>query len=96
MHRLDVRILDERLRGQLPHYATGGSAGLDLRAGFAYVLAGLMSQEEMVISGVHFVKRGYENLLGKLQGLGAQVEQVTLPGTDSKKERDLQPILAVI
>jgi dUTP pyrophosphatase len=30
--KLDVRILDERIRGQLPAYATGGSAGLDLRA----------------------------------------------------------------
>lgn len=30
--KLDVRILDSRLREQLPHYATGGSAGLDLRA----------------------------------------------------------------
>ncbi|HET9576301.1 MAG TPA: dUTP diphosphatase [Usitatibacter sp.] len=32
MKKLDVKILDERVRGQLPAYATGGSAGLDLRA----------------------------------------------------------------
>ena len=32
MKTLDVRILDERIRSQLPAYATGGSAGLDLRA----------------------------------------------------------------
>ena len=32
MRKLDVRILDERIRSQLPAYATGGSAGLDLRA----------------------------------------------------------------
>ena len=29
---LDIRILDERMRTQLPSYATAGSAGLDLRA----------------------------------------------------------------
>jgi len=29
---LDVRILDEKIRPHLPAYATGGSAGLDLRA----------------------------------------------------------------
>ena len=32
MHRIDIRILDERLKGQPPAYATSGSAGLDLRA----------------------------------------------------------------
>ncbi len=30
--KLDVKILDLRLRENLPQYATSGSAGLDLRA----------------------------------------------------------------
>lgn len=32
MHRIDVKILDSRLKDSPPHYATPGSAGLDLRA----------------------------------------------------------------
>ena len=32
MHCIDVKILDNRLRDSPPHYATAGSAGLDLRA----------------------------------------------------------------
>ena len=32
MRKLDIKILDERVRANLPSYATGGSAGLDLRA----------------------------------------------------------------
>ena len=32
MRKLEVKILDERIRGMLPHYATPGAAGLDLRA----------------------------------------------------------------
>lgn len=31
-HKIDVKILDERIREQPPHYATPGAAGLDLRA----------------------------------------------------------------
>ena len=32
MHRIDVKLLDPRLRDNPPHYATPGAAGLDLRA----------------------------------------------------------------
>jgi len=32
LRKLDIKILDERVRANLPSYATGGSAGLDLRA----------------------------------------------------------------
>jgi dUTP pyrophosphatase len=32
MKKLDVKILDERIREYLPQYSTTGSAGLDLRA----------------------------------------------------------------
>ena len=32
MHRVDIKLLDPRLREQPPAYATAGSAGLDLRA----------------------------------------------------------------
>jgi dUTP pyrophosphatase len=32
MKKLDIRVLDEKIRAQLPAYATQGSAGLDLRA----------------------------------------------------------------
>jgi len=32
MHRVDVKILDPRLKDNAPHYATAGAAGLDLRA----------------------------------------------------------------
>lgn len=30
--KVQVKIIDEKMRTQLPHYATNGSAGLDLRA----------------------------------------------------------------
>ena len=47
----------------------------DLRAGFAYVMAGLLSQEETTLSGLPYLDRGYENVEGKLASLGANVSR---------------------
>ena len=52
MKKIDVRIFDERLRGQLPQYATPGSAGLDLRACIDAPLTVLPGQTELVPSGI--------------------------------------------
>ncbi len=48
----------------------------DIRAGAALVCAGLAAQGETSISNVHFIDRGYEDLVGKLRSLGAQIERV--------------------
>ncbi len=48
----------------------------DLRAGFAYVMAALLAPDVSTISGVHYLDRGYENLVNKLTQLGANVERV--------------------
>ncbi len=55
----------------------------DLRAGFAYVLAGLLSPDETTLSDIYYVKRGYENLLGKLQAIGANIEQSGVSSTST-------------
>ncbi len=45
----------------------------DIRAGVALVLAGLVADGETVVSGAHHIGRGYEDLVGALQSLGASV-----------------------
>ena len=45
----------------------------DIRAGAALVLAGLVADGETTVSGVHHLDRGYPNMAGVLQGLGARV-----------------------
>lgn len=45
----------------------------DLRAGAALVLAGLGADGETVVAEAHHIERGYEDLAGKLRGLGADV-----------------------
>lgn len=47
----------------------------DLRAGFAYVLAALMAEGTSSLSGLPYLDRGYENLVEKLQALGASVQR---------------------
>jgi dUTP pyrophosphatase len=49
---LDVRILDPRLRGNLPQYSTGGAAGLDLRACIDKPLKLAPGAAELVPSGI--------------------------------------------
>ncbi len=58
----------------------------DLRAGFAYVMAGLLSQEETIISGLAYLDRGYENLTGKLQSLGANITRELKDGSKAKEK----------
>ena len=48
----------------------------DLRAGFAYVMAALISKDETIINGAHFLDRGYENIVGKLKSLGANITRI--------------------
>ena len=45
----------------------------DIRAGAALVVAALAAEGETVIDGVHHVDRGYEDLVGKLRILGADI-----------------------
>ena len=49
----------------------------DIRAGAALVVAGLVAEGETEVSGVEHIDRGYEDFVGKLQSVGANVERVT-------------------
>jgi UDP-N-acetylglucosamine 1-carboxyvinyltransferase len=46
----------------------------DIRAGLAYVLAALVAKGTSIIDGVEHLERGYEDLYGKLEAIGAQIE----------------------
>jgi dUTP pyrophosphatase len=69
---LDVRILDTRLRDQLPTYATQGSAGLDLRACLDEPLLLAPNAWQLVPTGlaIHLKDPGYAALILPRSGLG--------------------------
>ncbi len=50
---------------------------LDLRAGAAMVIAALAAKGETEIEDIHYIERGYEDLVEKLQALGADIERFT-------------------
>ncbi len=60
----------EKLKGA-PVMAT------DLRASVSLILAGLAAEGETVVNRVYHLDRGYEQLVRKLSGVGAQVERVS-------------------
>ena len=55
----------------------------DLRAGAAMVIAGLAADGTTVVEEVEFIERGYENIIGKLENLGASIKRVETPGRRS-------------
>ena len=48
----------------------------DLRAGAALVIAGLSAEGTTYVENIHFIERGYENLIEKLTGLGAKIRKI--------------------
>ena len=69
---LDVMILDERLRAQMPAYATPGSAGMDLRACLDAPLTLQPGAWQLVPTGmaIHLADPGYAALILPRSGLG--------------------------
>ncbi len=48
----------------------------DLRAGAALVIAGLAAQGTTEVENIHFIERGYENIVEKMRSLGADIRRV--------------------
>jgi len=48
----------------------------DLRAGAALIIAGLAAEGTTKLKNVHFVERGYENIIEKFTALGADIKRV--------------------
>lgn len=74
MKKLEVKILDERIRGMLPHYASAGAAGLDLRACLDEALLLAPGESQLVSSGIaiHVGDPGYAAVILPRSGLGAK------------------------
>lgn len=59
----------------------------DLRAGAAMVIAGMCAGGTTVVEDVHYIERGYENFVGKLNAMGADIEIVDFPEDNESQNR---------
>lgn len=72
MKTIDVKILDPRMKDQLPSYATSGSAGLDLRACLDAPLVIEPGTTHLVPTGlaIHLADPGYAAVILPRSGMG--------------------------
>jgi UDP-N-acetylglucosamine 1-carboxyvinyltransferase len=63
----------------------------DIRSGAALVVAALCAEGTTVLENVYHLDRGYQDIVAKLQGMGAQVTRV-----QSETGKDLQPDLSKV
>ncbi|MDO4360978.1 MAG: UDP-N-acetylglucosamine 1-carboxyvinyltransferase [Eubacteriales bacterium] len=59
----------------------------DLRAGAAMVIAGMCASGVTQVEDIHYIERGYENFVGKLRRLGADIEIVSFPDEQDGSEK---------
>jgi UDP-N-acetylglucosamine 1-carboxyvinyltransferase len=59
----------------------------DLRAGAAMVIAGLCAEGTTYIEDIHYIERGYEDFVGKLRALGADISIVDFPDDSDEPDK---------
>jgi UDP-N-acetylglucosamine 1-carboxyvinyltransferase len=102
--RFDYTVALERMGAQVhvfgphtavfhgPSHLSGSDAVItDLRAGATLVLAALAAEGESRVTGVEHVKRGYEDLVGKLSRVGARIREVD--GQQPEEEDEPRPLV---
>ena len=72
MKTIDLKIIDARMRDQLPNYATAGSAGLDLRACIEAPLSIEPGSTHLIPTGlaIHIADPAYAAMILPRSGLG--------------------------
>ena len=72
MKNIDLKILDSRMKDQLPQYATPGSAGLDLRACIDETITIAPGETHLIPTGIaiHIANQNYAAMILPRSGLG--------------------------
>ncbi len=60
-------------------FAAAPIRAVDLRAGAAMIIAGLCAVGKTTVEDIHHIKRGYDDIVGKLRSVGADIKEVNIP-----------------
>ena len=75
-----IQVQDRMALVQGVDHLTGAAVkACDLRAGAAIVIAGLAARGETKVEDIRFIERGYQNIVGKLRALGADIRCIDEP-----------------
>lgn len=82
LNRMGANIATTGARGAIiegPAKLTGCEVNAsDLRAGAALILAGLVAEGTTTVGNLHHIDRGYEDIVGKLKALGADIQRISV------------------
>ncbi len=70
------------IKGNPDRMTSASVRAVDLRGGAAMVVAALAVNGTTDIDDIHLIERGYDNLVGKLTALGAQIRKITVVPPD--------------
>ncbi len=73
--KISVQGRDAHVEG-IDRFHAANVRAVDLRAGAAMVIAALAADGTTVIEDIHHIKRGYEDMVGKLRAVGADIKIV--------------------
>lgn len=79
LNRMGAKITTEGRSAYIdgPAHLTGCHVKCtDLRAGAAVILAGLVAEGQTIVGDLYHVDRGYEGIVEKFKGLGADIERI--------------------
>ncbi len=67
------------------HFDGAPIQACDLRAGAAMVIAALAAQGTTEISNIQYIERGYEDIVGKLRAVGADIRVIEEPDSEAEE-----------
>jgi len=71
----------------IDHFVGANVRACDLRAGAAVVVAGLCAQGKTQVEDIHYIERGYQDFVGKLSSLGADIRRMPDPEPEALGNR---------